>query len=107
MRAKPFSGRDRDVGLRRVHTITNWAAAAALAGTGLFAGLASHSGRSTAAPKKARAAEAESHPGSSGADTQSDDGGDGFFQPASAPAPAPAVLPSTSSGFAPIVSGAS
>ncbi len=43
MRTNPVTRRARDAGLRRVQSITRWTLAGALAGTGLFAGLAAKS----------------------------------------------------------------
>jgi hypothetical protein len=104
MRATRFSRRDRDAGLRRVSVITRWSAAGALAGTGLFAGLAAHVGRgavATTATNPGAAARA-GHRSRESEPAASDDGGNGFAQAGSPPA----VLPS-SGGSAPVVSGAS
>jgi cytoskeletal protein RodZ len=38
----PRSKKDRDAGLLRIKQLTRWSIAGALAGTGLFAGLATH-----------------------------------------------------------------
>ena len=48
----PRSRKDRDAGLARIKQLTNWSLAGALAGTGLFAGLAAtHTAPATSATK--------------------------------------------------------
>jgi hypothetical protein len=100
------SRQNRDAGLRKVQSITGWAVAGALAATGLFAGLASQSGRgSVTASTRTRVAGATPGGGSTVATPPTDDGGNGLGQ--ATPLQPPIVPPSSSSGFAPIVSGAS
>lgn len=105
-----FRRQSRDSGLRKVQSITGWAVAGALAATGLFAGLASQSGRgSVTASRRTRVAGATSGGGSNVATTPTDDSGNGNGNgngQATLPQQ-PIVAPSSSSGFAPIVSGAS
>jgi hypothetical protein len=105
MATNRFSRQNRDAGLRRISAITRWTLAGALAGTGLFAGLASHSALgSTAAGATTPADPAAPRAGSAVA-TRPDDAGNWFNQ---APAPQPVtVLPSPSNGATSIVSGAS
>ncbi len=104
MTTRPLSRWSRDIGLRRVSTITGWTAAGAIVGTGLFAGLASHSvptsARSGTATTAGRAATVTTAP--------TDDGGNGNSNGVSqTPAVPPTGLPASAGGFAPIVSGAS
>ena len=108
MKTTRFSRRDRDYGLKKVGAITRWTlAGSALAGTGFFAGLAAQSGRgATAATAGNPGAGATSRrPTTTTSPTNQGDDGYGFGQ--STPVQSPTVLPSPSSGFAPIVSGAS
>ena len=106
MRTSPLSKRDRDAGLQRVTATTRWVVAGALAGTGFFAGLASQAGRgATTATRATSPGGATARRTSTVVTAPTDDGYVGFT-PAPSPQP-PAVLPSSSNGFAPIVSGAS
>jgi hypothetical protein len=110
-----FSRRNRDAGLRRVTTITQWAAAGAFAATGVFAGLAAHVGRVGAVAKSGSGGTGTTRRSAPATDANptanngGDDSGGGFGQSPvlQAPAQAPTVQPSQSGGFAPIVSGAS
>ncbi len=101
----PTPRRDRDAGLRRVGSITRWTVAGALAGTGLFAGLAAQAGRaaSTSSPKPVAARTAPDRGSNS---TESGDDGGGGFTPAPQNTP-PAVALAPPNAVAPIVSGAS
>jgi hypothetical protein len=104
-----YSRQNRDAGLRRVSAVTRWVVAGALAGTGLFAGLAAQSSAgSTAAGTRTPANRGTSSTGSSAAAATGDDS-NGFNPGASVSPPLQPVLtlPSPSSGAASLVSGAS
>jgi hypothetical protein len=97
MATKRSLGRARDAGLRRIRAITGWTVAGALAGTGLFAGLAAHSAPvSTAGAKKARVTGTTSGRRSPVATSTQ-----------IAPTQPPPVLPASLGAMTPLVSGAS
>ncbi|HEV7524310.1 MAG TPA: hypothetical protein VGP92_05055 [Acidimicrobiia bacterium] len=100
MSTRPVSPRtrqDRDAGLARIKRVTRWSAAGALAGTGLFAGLAAHASGSAAstAPTKTAQQSSAAAPAASGSSAAS----------ATTATNAPTVVPSTSTPV--VTSGAS
>lgn len=103
----PRSKKDRDAGLRRVGTVTRWTLAGALAGTGLFAGLAAQHGHSTTA----RTASGSSSATTSNS-TQTSSSSSGTSSSDSSSSGTTSLSPTTvqsgsSSGSVSIVSGAS
>ena len=84
----PRSKKDRDAGLLRIKQLTRWSLAGALAGTGLFAGLATHTAVSTtsSAATKTRAVQQSTAAASS-------DESDGTTATAVTPATAPTLVP--------------
>src|SRR5438552_16632262 len=101
--ANTRSREDRDAGLRRIKKLTRWSLVGALAGTGVFAGLAAHAGGTTTST--ATKATGQSTAASAGSKSTTSSASIGTA--ATTPTTATPVTVAPSSGSATIVSGAS